>query len=674
MSEVESIINKLNALRTKYYNTGSEMDDEEFDFLEDKLRAYQNDPVYTMLVNKYFSQIGSSSNASRDVKVKLKIPMLSMQKCQTVEEAQKWYYDIISVPGLEFENGPGVWIDPKLDGISGNLVFDDNGDFISSNTRGDGYIGALIPFANKIDGVVNRFLPRCELRGEFIIPKKYRDHFNGPLRNICAGIMKRKEWTPDVNYVQFVIYDVNFYDQFDEKRIITIPGVGSYDLNFKNRGHKIDTIKKILLDLNQDFHIVDVTRTDNIPDIYEEYIKSWRNDWDWETDGLIMTIDGNRFNYKVIDDKYKITTCHKYNMALKPPANCAKSHIRGIETSVNRHQLSFVAIIDPVTLMDVRVGRATLDNYITIKKFDIGIGSTVLVKRSNDVIPKIINFYNEPDAKIKVFHIDKCPCCGSDLVVYNQNLMCPNEFGCTDIFKSKIENLIDVVGVKNFGGVIINAIVDYMHKNNIPLRIYDFIKGIELKNDHYDFEDCVYEFYNGGKRPENLKETIKDFFNNLTELKIIGAFNIPNIGVTSLKNNGIIDFDSLLKHIEKLNKTSVLEYEFDKTIFYWTKDPERFNELKKTIELLKPYFKKEVLVDENTKTYCISGEVEGFKSKADVVKFLESKIPTLKYTENFNSSVNYLLTTETSTGKTIKAKKYGIPIVSMTELLKLYSQ
>lgn len=666
MTEVEFLVNKLNSLREKYYNESSaDINDEEFDFLEDKLRSL--DPL-----NPYFNRVGASTN-SRDTKIKHKVPMLSMQKCQTAEEAQKWYEDIIKTPGLEFEEYPGVWIDPKLDGISGNIIFDDDGNFTVGNTRGDGYIGAVIPFANKIDGVPKRFFPRCELRGEFIIPKKYRDKFSGPLRNTCAGLMKRKEWTPEVDYVQFVIYDVNFYDDFDENRIITIPGVGSYDLNFKNRGDKINTIKRVLVDLNQNFHIVDVELSHDIFEIYDRYINSLRNAWDWETDGLIMTIDGSRYNYKVIDDRYKITTCHKYNMALKPPANFGKSHIRGIETSVNRQQLSFVAIIDQITLMDVRVGRATLDNYQNILKHNIGIGSTVLVKRTNDVIPKIVNFFNEPGVEIKPFKITNCPCCGSELVVYNQNLMCPNEFGCIDIFKSKVENLINVLEVKNFGPVIIEAIANYMKYNNIPFTLYEFIKGIELKNNHYEFEECVEEFYNGGKRPENLKEAIKEFFNKITEVKIIGGYNIPNIGTTSLKNNGIFSYEDLLKYFDKLDKKVLLEYEFEKTIYSWMKDPKHTNELKQTIDLLKPYAKKEVnLNDGSIQTYCISGEVVGFKSKSDVVKFIETKIPTLKYTENFNSSVNYLLTNEESTGKAIKAKKYGIPIVSMSELLSRF--
>ena len=39
---------------------------------------------------------------------------------------------------------------------NGNIIFDDDGNFTVGNTRGDGYIGAVIPFANKIDGLFSK--------------------------------------------------------------------------------------------------------------------------------------------------------------------------------------------------------------------------------------------------------------------------------------------------------------------------------------------------------------------------------------------------------------------------------------------------------------------------------------------------------------------------------------
>ena len=72
----------------------------------------------------------------------------------------------------------------------------------------------------------------------------------------------------------------------------------------------------------------------------------------------------------------------------------AESEITDIKIKVNRQKVSFVAELKPVQLLNVVVHNATLDNYTNMVKNKIGIGTTVLVKRSNDVIPKVYNFYN----------------------------------------------------------------------------------------------------------------------------------------------------------------------------------------------------------------------------------------------------------------------------------------
>ena len=54
-----------------------------------------------------------------------------------------------------------------------------------------------------------------------------------------------------------------------------------------------------------------------------------------------------------------------------------------------------VAILKPVNVGGVIVSRASLYNYDEIKRRDIKIGDLVLLKRSGDVIPKIISALKE---------------------------------------------------------------------------------------------------------------------------------------------------------------------------------------------------------------------------------------------------------------------------------------
>lgn len=53
-------------------------------------------------------------------------------------------------------------------------------------------------------------------------------------------------------------------------------------------------------------------------------------------------------------------------------------------------KLTPLAHLEPVDFMGVTVKRATLNNYDDILRKRVGIGSRVLIRRSNDVIPEIL--------------------------------------------------------------------------------------------------------------------------------------------------------------------------------------------------------------------------------------------------------------------------------------------
>ena len=144
-NEVKELVKKLNIYREKYYNGVSDIPDEEFDFYERRLKTL--DPN-----NPYFDKVGNK--VSKDVEeVEHKIPMLSMQKVQTAEDAEKWYNNL---------RLNSVWIDPKLDGISGKIVYDSKGNYEYASTRGDGLVGALLPYGKLIDGVPTKPSPLVE--------------------------------------------------------------------------------------------------------------------------------------------------------------------------------------------------------------------------------------------------------------------------------------------------------------------------------------------------------------------------------------------------------------------------------------------------------------------------------------------------------------------------------
>ena len=654
INEVKKLVDELNSYRMKYYNgedTG--VTDEEFDFKERRLKEL--DPN-----NQYFYQVGAKTQ-TRDIPVEHEYPMLSMQKEQTAEAVVDWFFDIQQkFPNLYFEDGiPSLWYEPKFDGISGKIVYDQDGNYKLASTRGDGTVGALIPFGIKIKGVIPKYIPNSELRGEFIIPKRYSREFSGPLRNSCSGILKRKEESDELKYVNFVTYDVHYYDN-------------TYRPNFKNRLDKLLSIIKVSQDLNHFEPIMILPKkTVNIPQVYQEYVQNLREKWEYETDGIILTIDGGQDNYDMINSRYSITTCNRYNMALKPPAEFGSSEVINIHSSVNRMKISFVAQIKPIYINGVLVQRATLDNYQNMKRMKIGIGSTVLMKRSNDVIPKIVESYNEEGKEIKFIDVDKCPCCGTPVVKVYQDIMCPNEYGCKDVYASKLEDFLTGLNVKNIGPSIINGIVDYIRYKEWPYTFYSFLKMMNVID--YKLEFGMIHF-NGGKRTTNFIESSDYIFKNITELKLLANFNIPYIGEGMLIKAGLTTVEKFLKYKEELDKKIVIEDVFDSRLIAWFKDKRHIEDLMQCYELLKPYF-KEVKESVGTEiTYCISGEVPGFKNKQEFINKVSELDSNLLFVSSVTSSLDYLVSVETGTSKVLKAKKYKIPVLSPEEFIAKFTK
>lgn len=651
---ITNLVNKLNKYRESYYNGEPEVPDEKFDFEERKLKEL--DPN-----NSYFDHVGTEKSYTRDIKVEHEIPMLSMQKVQVAKDAIDWYFDIIKIPGLHFNDiNPGLWIDPKLDGISGKVVYDNNGNYLYTSTRGNGKIGAKILFGDKIDGVPKHFLANSELRGEFIINKKYRKAFNGPLRNSCAGILKRKEYTDDAQYVSFVIYDVHTYSKSNE-------------IIFKDRKEKLDKLSAIMSEMNSisdKFHIVPVEKTIDINKMYEKYIKHLRNEWPYETDGIIMTIDGGQDNYDLINSKFKISSCNRFNMALKPPALFASSTVRSIDAFTNRMKISFVAKIDPITIGDITCSAATLNNYTDMNEKHIGIGTTVLVNRANDVIPKIVEAYNEEGSTIKYINITKCPVCGAPVMKYNRDLVCTNEYGCSGIYESKLLFLLKVFEVKNIGPSTVHSLVELYKKYNIPFTFASFIK----MNEDGSIDKYISEIFGKGTGKYNIyKKSIKQLFDNADELKLMGGFSIPFTGVSELANHNIKSVKSFLDYISKLNKSISTTSAFDSILVKWMSDKNHSDDLLNSYNIIKKYCKTIDNMIDGAITYCISGETTGY-SKQEVIDKLKIINPKLYFVKNFNGNTNYLISEETGTTKVIKAIKYNIPVLTLSEMIDKFKK
>ena len=98
-----------------------------------------------------------------------------------------------------------------------------------------------------------------------------------------------------------------------------------------------------------------------------------------------------------------------------------------IELSVGRTgRITPTAVFEPVRLCGTSVSRATLHNQDFIDDLDIGIGDTIVVYKSGEIIPKIKEVKKEKrPSDWKRFVIpDVCPVCGAKTCLLYTSSVC----------------------------------------------------------------------------------------------------------------------------------------------------------------------------------------------------------------------------------------------------------
>lgn len=661
IQEYKNLCDTIRYHMDRYYNQDApEISDYEYDQLMLQLKAVEKEHPELISEDSPTRIIGGSVKRTAGVTVEHDVPMLSIQDVFTKEEVLEWVHDVRAMhPDVRF------CVEHKIDGLSMSIRYE-NGKLSLAETRGDGLIGEDVTSnALVIPDVVRSIssdFNSLEVRGEVYMSHEDFDKTNriqeahgkktfanprncaaGTLRQLDSGMVRERG-------LSMFIFNIQRSD----------PQIASHSEGLE----KMKAMKMAVVPCK-----VCVTDDEILARIDE--IGESRGSLPYDIDGAVIKID--QIAYR--DDFPAGSKYSSGHIAYKYPPEEKEAVIKDIELSVGMTgRINPTAVFSEVRLCGTTVSRATLHNQDFIDNLGIGIGRTVLVYKSGEIIPKIRSVVESKNPADSVtFKIpDICPVCGGKVVREpdTADMICVND-DCPAKLERRIINFVgrDAMDIKGFGEEYIRTLIDNGYLRDIA--------DIYLLKDHRA-ELIEKGLIGKEKGTDNVLNAIEGSKSN-EPARLLTGLSIPNVGKTSSKTI-MKAFDSIDDLMHARIDQLVEVQDVGETTALCIHDFFHKESNIKLLERLKEYGltfaaeKTETTSELAGQTYVITGSLEKFANRDAMVAFIESHGGSVSgsVSKKTYALINNDITS--NSGKNKKAKELGIPIITEEELLSRVSE
>jgi len=337
-------------------------------------------------------------------------PMLSLGNALDEDEARAFDRRVREALG---EEEVEYAAEPKFDGLAISLNYRD-GTFIKGATRGDGAVGEDVTPNLRTVRTIPLRLPAAadtadlEVRGEVLMFREDFERLNARQRE--AG---------DKAFVNPRNAAAGGLRQLDSRITARRPlrffayGVGhATGATWKTHAAALDRLEELGFPVCAER--ATVRGIDGLLRYYAD-IGARRDRLPYAIDGVVYKV--NRFDWQ--ERLGHVSRAPRFAVAHKYPAEEQVTEVLGIDVQVGRTgAITPVARLKPVFVGGVTVTNATLHNEEELRRKDVRVGDTVVVRRAGDVIPEVVSVRLEArPAGAQAFHLPRqCPVCGSAVV------------------------------------------------------------------------------------------------------------------------------------------------------------------------------------------------------------------------------------------------------------------
>lgn len=644
---MKELIKQLNLWRHEYYTLDNpSVSDAIFDKHYDELVNLEKE-TGVVLDNSPTQKVGGEILKEFE-KHTHKAPLWSLDKAQTYEELVEWDRKIKEIyPNTQYV------VTKKFDGLSVNCTCE-NSRIVTSASRGNGRVGENITAQCKTIVNLNQNISEnytMEVHGEALMTKKAFEEYNKnnatPLKNLrngAAGALRNLNTTETAkrNLISY-FYDVGY---IEGKEFTTYMEMIDF---IKSAGFPVDDYFKLC------------TTVDDIIKEYE-YIKDIRESLPYDIDGIVIAVNDiatrNSLGYTI---KFP-----KWALAFKFDAEEATTKVLGVEWNVGRSgRVNPTALLEPVDIMGTTVQRATLNNIDDIKKKSVKINADVRIRRSNDVIPEILETLESENA-IDILPPTHCPSCGHKLTMSGAYLMCENSLECKPQLIKSISHYC------NRDAMNIRSVNDKTIESLIEANILTSVLDLYSLESNFDKMTSIERF--GKKKAQNIIDEINKSKNGSNLYQFIYGLGIPEVGkktAQDLCKHFDDDIDSILNaSYDEFLKVSDIGDVIAQNLVTWFSDESNLKLFKSLIELI-TFEKTDNTIIESIftgKTVVVTGSLSNY-SRNEAKSLLEKL--GAKVSGSVSKKTDFLIYGEEAGSKLDKAIQLGVKIINDAEFNSL---